>query len=97
MDLTIELEDSKGNTSRQPLSRYGPVRRPLEVRIHRREDRDKLSFATNFDIVLQTYVMRISDFSKAGFDTSRLRTIRFVFDRTPAGTVVIDDVGFLEK
>lgn len=97
MDFTIELEDAKGNTSRQPLSRYGPIRRPLEVRVHRRKDRDQLTFSTMFDIVMQTYVIRISDFSAAGFDTSRLKTIRFVFDRTSAGTVVIDDVGFLEQ
>ena len=97
MDFTIELEDAKGRTSRQLLSRYGPVRRPLEVRIHRRKDRDKLTFATTFDLVMQTYVIRIADFATAGFDATRLKTIRLVFDRTPAGTVVIDDVGFIDN
>jgi hypothetical protein len=96
IDLTIELTDSRGVTARLPLSDFGAVRRPLETRIMRREKRDKAQFSTLYELVLQTYVLPFADFVAAtpSFDPTLLQTIRLVFDRTPAGTVVLDDVGF---
>ncbi len=96
IDLTIELTDASGTTARLPLSTFGAIRRPLETRIMRREKRDKSQFSTLYEIVLQTYVLPFSDFiaQSPSFDPSRLRAIRFIFDRTTAGTVVLDDVGF---
>jgi hypothetical protein len=46
-------------------------------------------------MVLQTYVMPLADFVQASpqFDPRRLRSIRLVFDRLVAGTVVVDDIG----
>ena len=32
-------------------------------------------------------------FAAGGFQPSRIRSIRVVFDRTPLGTVIMDDVG----
>ena len=96
IDLTVELVDAHGASVRLPLSAFGAIRRPLETRIMRREKRDKAQFATLHEIVLQTYILPFADFIAANpaFDPSRLRTIRLVFDRTVAGTVVLDDVGF---
>jgi len=96
VDLTIELTDAAGTTARLPLSAFGAVRRPLETRIMRRAKRDKSQFATLFEIVLQSYILPFADFIAVSpsFDPGRLRTIRFVFDRTTAGTVVLDDIGF---
>ena len=39
--------------------------------------------------------MPLSAFTRVApsFNASRLRAIRLVFDRTPSGTVVLDDVG----
>jgi hypothetical protein len=45
--------------------------------------------------------MPISDFAAAGaagaagaaFDPTRLRSVRLVFDRLVAGTIVVDDIG----
>jgi dienelactone hydrolase len=94
-DLTIELVDAAGVATRLPLSTFGPVRRPLETRIMRREKRDKAQFSTLHEIVLQSYVLPFADFAAANpsFAPERLAAIRFVFDRTPAGTVVVDDIG----
>ena len=99
MDLTVEVVSARGDTTRLPLSRYGPVRRPLEIQVLRRRGRDKQRFATPNELVLQTYAIPLADFARAadggrpGFDPSALTAVRFVFDRTVAGTVVIDDVG----
>jgi dienelactone hydrolase len=95
-DLSVELVDASGATARLPLSRFGAVRRPLEITVYRRKGRDKNNFANTYELVLQTYVMPVADFSKASsaFDASRVRTVRLVFDRTQVGQVVVDDIGF---
>jgi hypothetical protein len=61
----------------------------------RRKGRDKANFANTYELVLQTYVMPLSDFAAAGagFDPSKLRSIRLVFDKLKAGTVIVDDIG----
>jgi dienelactone hydrolase len=95
MDLTVELVDADGHRSRLPLSMFGPVRRPLETHVLRRADREKTAFRNPYEIVLQTYPMPLAAFVKVSphFEPTRLRAIRLVFDRTPSGTIVVDDVG----
>ncbi|HYC51177.1 MAG TPA: hypothetical protein VEB19_08725 [Gemmatimonadaceae bacterium] len=93
--LTIEAVDADGDTARVPLARYGVPRRPLEIQVMRRASRERSAFATQHEIVLQTYVIPLRDFrdNQPRFDASRLASIRFVFDRTAAGTVLLDDIG----
>ncbi|MEJ7809956.1 MAG: hypothetical protein WKG32_05990 [Gemmatimonadaceae bacterium] len=95
IDLTIEVVDAADVAARLPLSRYGAVRRPLETHVLRRADRERRNFASMSELVLQSYVIPLADFARAapGFDPTRLKAIRLVFDRTPAGTIVLDDMG----
>ena len=96
MDLTIELVDAAGVRARLLLSRYGAVRRPLEMTVTRRRDQETANFARLYELVLQSYRIPLADFRAAapGLDPARITTVRFLFDRTPAGTVILDDVGF---
>ena len=54
-----------------------------------------MRFPTQFEIVLQTYVVPVTDFIQNAprLDPTKLRSIRLVFDRLTAGTVVLDDIG----
>jgi hypothetical protein len=72
------------------------VRRPLEMTVTRRRDTEATTFARLYEMVLQTYRLPLADFRAAApsLDLRRITTVRFLFDRTPAGTVLIDDVGF---
>jgi hypothetical protein len=96
MDLTVELVDASGGTARVALSQFGKPRRPLEITVYRRKGRDKSSFPNPYELVLQTYVMPVKEFTRSttGFDASHLRAIRLVFDKTRVGQVVVDDIGF---
>jgi hypothetical protein len=96
VDLSVEVADADGHVARLPLSRFGPIRRPLQTYVLRRRGRESDAFPTQYEIVLQGYSILLRDFAQAapGLDLRRLRTVRLVFDRTPAGTVVLDDVGF---
>lgn len=95
VDLTIELTDANGKVARLPLSRFGAPRRPLEIQILRRASSEKARFPNQFEIVPQTYVIPLSEFAQAapGFEPARTRSIRLVFDRLVAGTIVVDDIG----
>ena len=79
----------------RPLSRFGVPRRPLEIHILRRRDEEQQRYPTQYEIVLQTYVMPVDEFARAApnFDPSHLRSIKLVFDRLVAGTVIVDDIG----
>ena len=70
------------------------ARRPLDVRLYRRNGRDAQRFASISEVVPQTFVIPMRQFSAAAdFDPARLRTIRLVFDRTVAGTVIVESIG----
>jgi hypothetical protein len=95
-DVSVEIVDASGKAARVPLSGYGAVRRPLESYIYIRSGRDKLRFGSLTEMVLQTYTIPFADFAAVNpaLDLDRVRKVRFVFDRTPAGTLVIDNIGF---
>jgi dienelactone hydrolase len=95
IDLSVELVDANNVTARLPLTRFGAPRRPLETHVLRRADRERQEFANTYELVLQTYVMPLSDFVAVSpqFAPGKLRAIRLVFDRAVAGTIVLDDVG----
>jgi len=94
-DLTVEVVDADGRSASTPLSRYGAVRRPLESFVYLRKGRDKQRFANLYELVLQTYTIPLRDFAAGGTaDLSRIRSVRLRFDRTVAGTVVVDNIGF---
>jgi dienelactone hydrolase len=99
IDFTVELVDAHDVVARLPITRFGVPRRPLETHILRRASREKQVFANPFELVLQTYVMPLAEFRKVApsFSPAQLRRIRLVFDRTVAGTIVLDDVGLGER
>lgn len=95
LDLTVELVDAAGRAAPLPLARYGPVRRPLEIRVLRRPDRDRENFRTTYELVPQTFVLPVADFAAAtpGFDAGAVRAVRLKFDRTEKGTVILTGLG----
>jgi hypothetical protein len=96
VDLSLVLTDAAGRSASLALSNYGAVRRPLESYVYRRAGRDKQRFAAVSEVVLQTYAIPMADFTRAasGFDPSRVVRVQWRFDRSVAGTIVLDNIGF---
>jgi hypothetical protein len=96
VDFSIVLTDAAGVSSTLPISSYGVVRRPLESWVLMRRDLERSRFARQSEIVLQTYSLPLADFRAATptLDVRRIRSIRFLFDRAVAGTIIVDDIGF---
>ena len=81
-----------------PLSDVAPIRPPLTARIWKY---DYIASRLNppskdHDDILSHYTIPFALFAQRlpGFDPSQIRAIRLRFDRGPAGTILLDDVGF---
>lgn len=92
LDFDIELVAAGGGVTRVPLSAIGPVYRPFHVEYQKfpwlgfaRGDKDT-------EPVLQRYAVTLDRF--AGVRPAELRAIRFHFDRSKEGVVIVDNVGF---
>ncbi|WP_420463443.1 alpha/beta hydrolase family protein [Candidatus Palauibacter sp.] len=97
VDLSVVVTDAEGESASVRLSDYGPIRRPLETVVRRRNDAE--SFDNQWELVLQSFSIPLADLVEANpaFDPARPREIRLLFDRTAAGTVVVDDIGFSDR
>jgi hypothetical protein len=93
VDLTVEVEDAAGRAARLPLSHVRRLPRQVPARLLKSS---VLSRAPRSEPVFQTFDFPLADFAAANpaLDPARLRRVRFVFDRTPRGRVMLDDVGF---
>jgi dienelactone hydrolase len=96
IQVMLEGEDANGNKARLLVNQYGVIRRPLPVKVLRVDGDDKKRFGTTYELVLQSFSVPLRDFvaENRAFDPQRLRTIRFVFEPTIAGTIVLDELGF---
>lgn len=94
IDLTVELTDRNGTSARLPLSSYAMVQPQIEgilMKARWMEYPERTS-----EVVFQTFHLPLSAFARlqTSLDPSRLARIRFIFDRTESGVVVLDDLGF---
>jgi len=92
--LSVRVVDTEGRSGKVLLNRYGPVRRPIEIRIQRRDDQQ---YSGNTEMVLQSFSIPLEDFSarsEDGLELSKLAEIQFLFDETKSGTIVLDEIGF---
>jgi len=96
LDLTIELRDSGGNCTALPLSSVGPVHPALKIRLAKWKWLEKKIIEKFSERLLQTYEMPVQRFidGNLSFEPSRLESIRFLFDRSDNGIIMLDDIGF---
>ena len=93
IDLTVEVMDDTDNVSHLPLRAVSFLQPQLQAQL------GKAGFMSPFptsEAVLQHYEFSIADFvaANAALNPAGLVQVRFLFDRTEAGVVVLDDVGF---
>ncbi len=94
LDLTLELVDHAGEIARLPLGRFSLLQPPLRVHLGKAA---WMSALPPSEAVFQTFQFRLDSFATQNprFNPARLVEIRFVFDRSPAGVVILDEIGFL--
>lgn len=94
LDFTIELTDANGNRATLPLSHVAPLQPQLEAQLFKWA---WLIDRTTKEAVMQSFHFPLADFVPVGdnFDTLQVRSVRFRFDVSPAGVVILDNVGFM--
>ncbi len=92
IDLTVELADRSGLRARLPLSWAAPLAPQVQSRLFKA---DWLRRQSASEPAPQSYVFPLAAFAAAepGFNPAALAEIRFVFNRSESGGVILDDVG----
>jgi predicted dienelactone hydrolase len=95
IDLTVEVVDRSGHAVRLPLSNFSYLQ-PQIVMTLMKAPFMNIAGPSPSEPVFQSFEFPLADFVAANpaFDPATVTTVRFIFDRTPAGVVVLDDVGF---
>ena len=93
IDFTIELIDASGESASLPLHTVGRVQRQIESHIMKF---DWLAKTKRFEPLFQSFEFALAAFAVANpkLKLETLRSVRFVFDQTKKGLVILDDVGF---
>jgi hypothetical protein len=89
-DFSLVLADAHGNYASLPLS----TRRPLGARFEPRVFKLHSLHDDRSEVVFQRYRFEIGEWLalESALDASALESLTLVFDRTPAATILIDDV-----
>ena len=96
LDFSISLKDSTGQVVRFPLSDFSALQREIEPVLW------KMGFLTgdtSSEQVFQLFYFPLSDVQKINpnFNPLSIETIKFIFDRSEKGVVVIDNIGFMKS
>jgi hypothetical protein len=95
-DFTIEIATADGAVARVPLSRIAPLPPMPRVRFTKWRLLDRAFYVGETEPVFQTYELPLRQFAEP-WQPSNVSEIRLVFDRTPAGTIALHDVGFARE
>ena len=92
IDLTIKVTDQAGQEASLPLSHLAPLPSVLPYRMYK----PPLRVAFEWEPVFTTYSFKLRDFEEENrsLNLESLKSIHFIFDRTPAGEIYLDDLGF---
>ena len=96
IDFTVQLIDSTGQKVSFPLRRFAPLQREIEVVIKKA---DFITDEKQSEKVFQTFYFPTADLRSINpdFKISGLRVVKFIFDRSESGVIVIDNIGFMKS
>jgi hypothetical protein len=98
VELSIELVTADGISAKLPLDRFRPAPPMLRSRFSKMKNEVSL-FGNDYEPTLQVFELPLDVFRAEfpGFDPSQLKSIRFVFDQSPKGVIILDNIGFARR
>jgi len=98
IQISIELGMDNDTTIRLPLADFAAIPPLLKSKFTKIEQANSM-FGKQWEITLQTFELPLKAFTQKNdlFTPNRIRTIRFVFDNTNEGVIVLDQIGFAQK
>lgn len=98
LNFRVELETADGVTASVDLADLAPLPPPLTIRLYKwaKVEQKYGASSRDYDQVLTRYSVPLGALEQRvpGFKAERVRAVRFVFDRTASGTVLLDGIGF---
>ncbi|MCM1517210.1 MAG: S9 family peptidase [Pseudoflavonifractor sp.] len=93
LDFSVELTFSDNTVVSSPLSSFYVLPPLLHTRLSKTGHIMRYGMYRDFETLPQYIEMPIGQIMQGHSSGQRLRRIRFVFDRVPQGSVVLDDIG----
>lgn len=95
LDFTLQLTDVQGETASLQLSTIKAIPKPLKTRFTKLEFLDKEMIGDAWEVQLQTYHLPLAAFADKNpkFDLQAIQTVSLLFDQTPYGVLVLDELG----
>ncbi len=95
LDFTVQLTDDAGQTSALKVSEIKGITKPLKTRFTKFKFLDKDMIGNDWEVQLQTYHFPMQTLSNINpeFNVESIRSIKFIFDQTDYGVVVLDEIG----
>lgn len=95
LDFTIQLTDASGHKSAMKINEIKGITKPLKTRFTKFKFLDKDMIGEDWEVQLQTYHLPMQRFITANpeFAAKNVASIKFIFDQTDYGVVVLDEIG----
>ncbi|TLP79213.1 tripartite tricarboxylate transporter TctB family protein [Maribacter sp. ACAM166] len=99
LDFSIQLTDELGASTSIKVSDIKSISKPLKTRFTKFKFLDKEMIGEEWEVQLQTFHFPLETFTAKNpdFNLGQLQTIEFIFDQTPYGVVVVDEIGVVSK
>lgn len=95
-DFSIQLIDSLGNSTRLKVSDVKKIMKPLKTQFTKFKFLEDQMVGDSWEVQLQTFHFPLTLFEhqESEFDPASVRTIKLIFDQSPKGVIVLDDIGY---
>ncbi|MFA8434903.1 MAG: hypothetical protein ACEPOZ_10345 [Marinifilaceae bacterium] len=95
LDFSIELEDEQGETVRMSIQEVGILMPPLRAKFTRFQPLED-NYGKSSEPILQTMEIQLAQLQtrNSEFIPTKLKEIRFLFDKSSKGVILLDEVGF---
>jgi dienelactone hydrolase len=95
IDLTIEVQDRNGQTVALALSQVARLLPPLDAKFTKSPLTEQM-YSSPSQPVLQTIEVPMTRFVELNrrFNPAQIASVRFLFDRSPSGVIILDELGF---
>ena len=96
LDLTLELVDADGGKISFLLSEFSPLQRLIQSRVMKIQFLDKKDETESIFQIFQFDLEKLAS-RNPDFQLEKLQKIRFLFDQSEQGVIVLDQVGLMPK
>ncbi len=92
VNFTIQLEDSLGQQVQVELNSVKKLAPRLKVQFEKLDLLQK-NYGSTWEPAFETFEIPRARFESASKSLKNIKYIRFIFDRTPRGVIIVDDIG----